>query len=856
MEEKFFQLSTYSEPQWDALNLELGSVGSLSSTVPQRVVACVDELMHSATRGTYLLTQDEADALKNDPRVEWINIDYKSYPEYRIPAEELYCTVPTINRWTSSPKATRKITEYGTLAATGEVNRMGYGVLRHRQFAEYWKQNNTAPTTKVPTNVSGVYGTGKHVDVIVADDGGGWHGHPEFYNDPIRTNNIKELVEKPNGYAGGNRLPGSGKCDLLDLVLDGPYYIDPDWFDASPETRLITRWDGTRVPAEGVARAWWKDASRRSPAFASIGTVAIPDDYSRAQNNGNNIARAQYGDHATPCCALAFGRTQGWAYNSNKWAFNLLSHSQNFFEQGFDLVKIFHKNKPINPLYGTRDPTVMSNSWGFRDRASKMPRSDSPNYYTHRSTAAVQYKKFDDNLWLSHMGETGDGGRWKSEMKPNSLTAALSELIQAGVIFVVAAGNSNQKQVLPGHPDYNNYIAKSPTHSLLESSFTEFDIPVYGTTNRRGFPQQGGAYIKNGERVYPAINIGCLNDTFLEGKENKVNYSDRGNGVDAYFSGHLVLAANNSREQGKSKGIFGEPERLVVGNRADTYADYGGGDSYTLPATDVAFNGTSAACPGAAGFIACVLEYNRAWGWQDVKNWIAALTPQDPGDFYYGVESTTPDDKNWENYESLEGGTPRVLYQLAEYYNDNLAGPIAGFSRKPFTLEEGASGRFNVMSGEINNGTTLYWTILHDTTTDADFVSTSGSFTITNDRGLFDVNTTADKATEGTQNFRIQLRLDSTSGTVIGTSDLVPITDTSIGVGGDVQSYAVSGYSEIINEGGKTTVVVTTTNVPNGTTLNWAINHVSTTAADFTAQSGSFTVNSNTGSFVITTKVT
>jgi hypothetical protein len=85
---------------------------------------------------------------------------------------------------------------------------------------------------------------------------------------------------------------------------------------------------------------------------------------------------------------------------------------------------------------------------------------------------------------------------------------------------------------------------------------------------------------------------------------------------------------------------------------------------------------------------------------------------------------------------------------------------------------------------------------------------------------------------------------------------LVPITDTSIGVGGGAPSYAVSGFAGTITEGDKTTVVVTTTNVPNGTTLYWAINHSSTTAADFTAQSGSFTVNSNTGSFVITTKVT
>ena len=34
----------------------------------------------------------------------------------------------------------------------------------------------------------------------------------------------------------------------------------------------------------------------------------------------------------------------------------------------------------------------------------------------------------------------------KGEMRPNSMTQALDELIAEGVIFVGAAGNSNQKQ--------------------------------------------------------------------------------------------------------------------------------------------------------------------------------------------------------------------------------------------------------------------------------------------------------------------------------------------------------------------------------------------------------------------------
>jgi hypothetical protein len=80
-------------------------------------------------------------------------------------------------------------------------------------------------------------------------------------------------------------------------------------------------------------------------------------------------------------------------------------------------------------------------------------------------------------------------------------------------------------------------------------------------------------------------------------------------------------------------------------------------------ATDTAFSGTSAACPVAAGFIATVLEHNRDWNWQNVKAWLRTLDVQDSSDFYYGTESTTVNTANWLDYESLEGGDARVLYQ-------------------------------------------------------------------------------------------------------------------------------------------------------------------------------------------------
>lgn len=650
--EKYYQLGTHTEAEWDELHAELTGENHRCEYVPGRCVECADDQPHSPTRGTYLLTEEEVEVLKNDSRVKFINIDYKRYDEYTPPKNELQATPPDIiARYSSSVKNYREFETSGSLPNipdSTDANRTGYQLYRCQQKLDPWVDGSLADNAVVNANIF-QYGTGKNVDVIVADEGM-WLGHPEFQNNTVLRSDGTTPIEKPNGYTGGNVLPGNGTCDVLDVILDGPYYIDPEWFDASPETRLTTRWDGTVVPVESVARTWWSNASQRSAKFAGAGTVLISEDYTRLNTSGDNTQRPPIslpfideGSHGTPCGALAYGRTQGWAYNANKWTLDLYGSYGSGIEQGFDVQKIFHQLKPVNPLYGTKDPTISSNSWGYR--ANKDP-GGSTWYYTHRSTSNTSYTTETGINWLSHMGTQGDGGRWKSEMKTNSLTTALDELIASGVIFVAAAGNSNQKQVSSDHPDFNNYITTTNGGSLANSNFLEFGVPVFGTTNRRGFPQQGGMYEENGTRIYPTINIGALDDDYKTSLEAKVGYSDRGNEIDAYAPADGTLSANKSYSN--------------LGERADTYSEFTFNNGL---AYDTAFSGTSAACPVAAGFIATVVQWNRDWSWRDVKGWLQGLDAQTGSDFYLGAESTTTNTANWLDYESLEGGIPRVLYQ-------------------------------------------------------------------------------------------------------------------------------------------------------------------------------------------------
>lgn len=656
MTEKYYQIGTHTEADWDSLHSELEQEGA---GIVSRCVECADDKLHSPTRGTYLLTDEEAQSLKPDPRVKFINIDYSKYPEiYKPPAEELQATTPDlINRYSAPVKNYRRVSGL----SQSDINRTGYQLLRCQQKLDPWVEGEYTDTFVIESNIS-QWATGKDIDVIVADDGM-WFGHPEFQNN-ARTVLTDEPVESPVGYVGGNVLPGNGTCDLLDLVLDAPYYLDPDWFNASPGTRLTTRWDGTVVPVETEALNWWALSSNRSAQFSSAGVVDIrANGYTRARNNGSNTALSSVGNHGTPCCALTYGRTQGWAYNANKWAFNLYNTYGTDIEQGFDIVKIFHQLKPVNTQYGNKNPTVMSNSWGYR--ASK---GTTNGYYHFRNDDPVQYPgTASEPAFISHMGATGDAGRWKSEMKLNSLTTALDELIDSGVVFVCAAGNSNQKQVNWGHPDFNNYISATSDQALEDTSYLEFGVEVTGTTNRRGFPQQGGKTVNGitGEVTYKTINIGALDDNYNSNKETKVNYSDRGEGIDVYAPADGTLAANRGYSS--------------VGTRPDTYT------GLTVTPTDALFSGTSAACPVAAGFIATILEFNRSWNYQDIKDWLNRLDVQDETDFYYGIESTSATDANWFDYRSLEGGDARVIYQ------GGLVIPI------PATFR--LSGRFRLSGG-------------------------------------------------------------------------------------------------------------------------------------------------------------
>ena len=167
------------------------------------------------------------------------------------------------------------------------------------------------------------------------------------------------------------------------------------------------------------------------------------------------------------------------------------------------------------------------------------------------------------------------------------------------------------------------------------------------------------------------------------------------------------------------------------------------------------------------------------------------------------------------------------------------------------SVNEGETFSVEVRTTGISDGTTLFWTINNITTTSADFVASSGSFTITAGVGTFNINLSADALTEGPESFSISVRRGSTSGIVVATSAAIGINDTSM-----TPSYAITPDITSVNEGQSVLFTVDTVNVPSGTVLYWTTQSVTGTVAtsDFTDNltSGTITINNNTASITRT----
>lgn len=109
--------------------------------------------------------------------------------------------------------------------------------------------------------------------------------------------------------------------------------------------------------------------------------------------------------------------------------------------------------------------------------------------------------------------------------------------------------------------------------------------------------------------------------------------------------------------------------------------------------------------------------------------------------------------------------------------------PIYSISESTTSVDEGNAVVFTVTTTNVEDGTTLYWTI-DGTAVAGDFTDgeVSGSFTITSGSGSVTRTIKSDVSTEGTETFTLSVRTDSIAGSIVATSNTITINDTSVAV--------------------------------------------------------------------------
>jgi hypothetical protein len=208
-------------------------------------------------------------------------------------------------------------------------------------------------------------------------------------------------------------------------------------------------------------------------------------------------------------------------------------------------------------------------------------------------------------------------------------------------------------------------------------------------------------------------------------------------------------------------------------------------------------------------------------------------------------------------YHDGSGGYYDVLQESNSASCGWPPAPTYSVSTSTTSLDEGYGMTVYVTTTHFNGGTgsgDLYWRIVNNTTSNADFNLTSGVSVVSNNYTTLSFSATADFTTEGTENFYVLMSLTA-GGPAVATTSTINIIDTSVPL---PVSYSFVFSQNPIKEGQSVTVTVNTTNFGSGT-LYWSIPQLFSSMSndDFSGVSMDtnypLTISNNTGSFSVAT---
>jgi subtilisin family serine protease len=310
--------------------------------------------------------------------------------------------------------------------------------------------------------------------------------------------------------------------------------------------------------------------------------------------------------HGTHVAGTATGKTYGWAKEARVYS-QKLSGLEGSGDSGtgisisyaFDTIKAWHTSKA-----GAR-PTVVNMSWGygtFYNTVTSLTYRGT-TYSDGSTTGNASYR-------FSNYGLNSSSGSpyatYIANVRIASVDTDIEEMIDAGIVVCIAAGNRGTKIDVFGGLDYNNYV----------------------TTN------SGIKYYHRGSSPYSdrALMVGSIDSTVYDvNNDQKATYSETGPGVSIWAPGTNIMSACSNTN------AFGA-------------------QSYYLNASfkQVNISGTSMAAPQVAGVAALALQLNPTYTPTQVKS---SLVENASDDIY-----TTGNTTDYSNTRSLLGSGIKMLY--------------------------------------------------------------------------------------------------------------------------------------------------------------------------------------------------
>ena len=594
--------------------------------IPNRKVTCSNTQEFSLRSAVYEMSAEEAELTKTHPKVEDVRLNPDKYYEMSSPETIRYKKVIAF----SKPKITAALDSEDISHTNGKRSNWSHLFVNSSPSSKPFQGSDISDTTKVDRDITYSL-TGKNVDSVIIDSGVGYL-HPEFKNE-------------------------DGTYRVKDIFLDGPYKVDPEYFDSNgyTYTKVV---DGITLGV-GIetsrAREWWTTSSSRSAAFQSLGTVFLSSLYTLghvATKSSNSNSNQLIDGHGTACASQIGGKTFGLAFESNLWNIRIaLTGAGGYVSSSVALnaLAIWHNAKKI--AFDDPDPTLVNNSYGS---SSSTGNTNGVNYIHGYRGEILTYDGNGDNATPpSNSGACRNHKFFKygslsysyngtGQYLPSGSTtnSGAENAIAAGCIMVASAGNKNQKISTYDDIDYDNWYSNSSNFIC-----------------RAGGVQKG--FSGNDERKKGTIRVGAL-DCGVEPTNASNPYAVR-----------KVCYSSN----GPMINIWAPAEKtMAAGYGAASYEDYAREDDAGF--YDTWFNGTSAASPNACSVIALYLESNRGANQTDVHDWldrygsveIDLYDDEDVDSSYYwsqandsGWSAPSGQCRNYRGNSSLRGAPKRVL---------------------------------------------------------------------------------------------------------------------------------------------------------------------------------------------------